>query len=206
MNITHVDDKDIVVPDTLTEILEGIFKRQSELHEKYKGIEYKNGIGLGLVENEDFNIDSPRWQYVIKDYAWRVTEEMTEAMEAQRGGNELHESEELIDALHFYTELLIICGITSPNVLKNTVKVRDYNELNYFYSVYPLGLACNLLKNKPWKNSHLITDHVRFRSHLIEGYEALFVKILKNLGSAAAVFTVYYKKSLVNQFRQESNY
>lgn len=205
MNINSIQDNEITVPKTRDEILKGIFNRQAELHEKYKHIEHENGLGLGLVSG-DFDIDSPNWQYLLKDYAWRVTEEITEALEAREKGDKIHEVEELIDSLHFYTELIILCGYGPEDIPSDDAFVfQDVNDP--FGCIYHLGLACNLLKNKPWKNTHLITDSVRFKQHLVEGYKKLVIHILVNhLDTFHNLYMVYYKKSLVNSFRIESNY
>lgn len=202
MNITHIKDSSIDVPENL---IEGIFARQMELHMKYKEIEHKSGIGLAIVQGRPFSTDDPRWQYVIKDFAWRVTEEMAEAMEAHLLAHHLHETEELIDALHFYTELLIIVGIDSDlieGVLKRT------HTYNFWSPVYMLGIACNFLKQKPWKSTHVVADSKRFRKKLVQGYIALINVILdrETIGDMHNLYMVYYKKSLVNQFRQDSNY
>jgi len=204
MNILDVKDNEVTVPGTTLDVLEGIFNRQSELHKKYGPIEVKNGIGLAIAEGIPFDLDNPKWQYVLKDYAWRVTEELTEAMEAHQEHNIPHTVEELIDALHFYTELLIVCDYTAKDVLS---RYMDTYEHNMLYPVYYLGLACNLLKNKPWKNTHVPTDKVRFKTHMLEGYVCLLHVIMTSfLGTFGEIYMVYFKKSLVNSFRIRSNY
>lgn len=207
MNINHVKEDGIIVPETFGGILHGIFERQDVLHKKYMGIEHKNGLGLAIVENEKFSFDSPRWQYVIKDFAWRVTEELTEALEARNDGNVIHTLEELIDSLHFYTELLIVCGYTAQDVEDSFIDKASDRNYDFMSPVYELGLACNLLKNKPWKNSHLVTDTERFRGFILEGYcQLMRVIIAAGVIDFSNMFMIYFKKSVVNIFRQESNY
>lgn len=196
MNITHINDKDIDIPSS-DKIFEGIFKRQGNLHTKYKPMEEKNDIGLALIKNIPFSLDDPKCQYILKDFAWRITEEITESMEAH---DPLHKIEELIDALHFYTEMLIICGFN-----ENDIKFSK-KDVNIIDPIYFLGLACNLLKNKPWKNTHLITDKKRFKTFLLSGYNRLLNNILKEVKTFENLYCIYYKKSLVNTFRIRSNY
>lgn len=204
MNILDVNDNEIEVPELNIEKLKGIFTRQSELHKKYGPIETRNGIGLAIVEGTPFDLDNPKWQYVIKDYAWRVAEELTEALEAYQERNEPHTVEELIDALHFYTELLLICGYDQHDIWE---RFLEASESNILYPIYHIGLACNLLKNKPWKNTHVPTDKARFKVHLIGGYICLLQLIMTDhLASLDDVYRVYFKKSLVNSFRIRSNY
>ena len=60
-------------------VTKSIFNRQKELMAKYEGIEAKNG----LLETPDVpvDIDSYKGQARLKNFAWRVTEELTEALE-----------------------------------------------------------------------------------------------------------------------------
>lgn len=204
MNITHIKDDAITVPITLEEIQEGIFETQRNLHHKYKPIEYKSGLGLSLVKDKKFNLDDPHWQYIIKDFAWRVTEELTEAVEAKEHENEIHHIEELIDAVHFYTELLIICGYGPEDLNDND---GFFLSVDTMRPTYYLGIACNLLKNKPWKQTHLVTDEKRFKENLILGYNILTWSIVEYaVKDWDNLYMIYHKKSLVNQFRQNTNY
>jgi len=208
MNVNDADVKGLVIPKTPFEQIKGIFARQAELHEKYKGIEEGNGLGLGFVVGRPFSIDDPVWQYIIKDYAWRVTEEITEAIEAA-DHSKVHLVEELIDALHFYTEMLILCDIQPTHFEKYTPRptvdlVKD--PLQMLNTTYHIGIACNLLKNKPWKNTHVLTDWNRFVSSMVLGYVSLLNTIFHHVGSMEALYVFYHKKALVNVFRQNSNY
>lgn len=211
MNITHINDNDIERIENPKDVIKAIFETQRELHEKYKHIEYKSELGLSFIKDLDFNIDNPKCQYIMKDFAWRVTEEIQESREANTLSHQTHVIEELVDALHFYTEMLIICkaeSLQDENFFDNIV-----NEVLFptpyepgIDAVYCLGTACNLLKNKPWKMSHLITDKNRFYMWLYRGYAALIMWILHYVENWGNLYMIYKKKSLVNQFRQETNY
>jgi hypothetical protein len=68
------------------------------------------------------------------------------------------------------------------------------------------GLTCNCLKNKPWKQSHVLTDERYFREKLIEEFRA-FIKLCFIAGlDATALYDMYLRKNQVNKFRQKSNY
>ena len=75
MNITHAKKE-----TTNKESLKAIFERQRELMEKYHDIELKSG----LLQTEDcpVNLDDKRGQARIKDFSWRITEEIGEALDA----------------------------------------------------------------------------------------------------------------------------
>lgn len=163
MNITHAIHEEVT-----GDKLEAIFKRQSELMFKYHDIEKRSG----LLQTEDcpVNLDDKRGQARIKDFAWRVTEEVGEALDAYRSRDGEHFHEELIDGLHFLTELSILAGITPKEIVQNLVDsiptlptdaAKDKDCLDSIYElaqiqiyldgaitafVESIGMMCNCLK------------------------------------------------------------
>ena len=227
---------DTTSPEATKDMLEMIFDRQQELMEKYIEIENRSGIGKGILNGEPFDIDRPRSQAVCKDFAWRITEEITEAMEAFELSKEemgrfhsssndekykssamesiLHTKEECIDALHFLVELYLIVGITpsnllgdSGNKLENAFKASMMKRpADPYQPIHYLGLAMNCLKQKPWKQTHMNTDTRKFKLLLVTVFFE-WVTFAKSLGlTAESTFDLYFRKSEVNKFRQGSNY
>lgn len=216
MNITHAI-KENVKGDKLI----AIFNRQKELMEKYHDIEKRSG----LLQTEEcpINLDDRRGQARIKDFAWRVTEEVGEALESfVYEHNELHFKEELIDGLHFLTELTILSGLRETEIVEGEEGKYLETLVNYWEDdwkigspgidtlvtkfICHLGMMCNCLKNKPWKQSHMRTDKNNFYDLLKKvwkDYVALLV--YANMG-AEDITEIYLKKSQVNKFRQRSNY
>lgn len=88
--------------------LQEIFDRQASLMHKYEEIEEQNG----LLQTPDIPVDlNDRFgQARIRDFAWRMTEELGEALEALHDGRLADHHEELADALHFLAELTILTG------------------------------------------------------------------------------------------------
>lgn len=218
MNITHAISENVS-----GDKLEAIFDRQKELMGKYHEIEKRSG----LLQTEDcpVNLDDKKGQARIKDFAWRLTEEVGEALDALLGDNDMeHFNEELVDGLHFLTELTIMAGVDAKEIVSLVVKaevpVKDSLEticdfVNSKTYVLPcamttlirkLGMMCNTLKNKPWKQSHMRTDKEVFREKLGEVWEAYIHILVNSLGTAEDIADVYLKKSQVNKFRQRSNY
>jgi len=216
--------------------LELIFERQRELTEKYGPIEMSNGVGRGLIFGTSFHIDDLRWQYLMKDYAWRITEEIAEATDAMDHPDHLWE--EAIDALHFLVELLITANVSIADVLANSDasayltdrtdgvadsldrmfgwagyrpgprprRMRFVVKINAYRVVEHLGLAMNCLKNKPWKQTQMETDATRFKLHLSLAFQS-WVKFAILIGmDAGSVYDVYFRKFEVNKFRQRSGY
>ena len=217
MNINHA-----TVEEFTGDKLQAVFTRQKSLMDKYHDIELKSG----LMQTEDcpVNLDDKRGQARIKDFSWRVTEELGEALDAKATKD--HYQEELIDGLHFLTELTILAGKDYPNLLPEgtTLYSKDRLEdlvenakecisqngdnLNYWVSKFieNLGMMCNCLKNKPWKQSMMKTDRNAFYGRLAEVW-VLYITLLVVSGmDADSIVTTYLKKSQVNQFRQRSNY
>lgn len=224
MNINHAVEEKIE-----GDMLKAIFDRQKSLMSKYHDIELKSG----LLQTEDcpVNLDDKRGQARIKDFSWRVTEELGEALDA-RNNNE-HYQEELIDGLHFLTELTILAGKDYDTILSTDTPLYDdedhlrdlvensknliqhssrvygsYTILNNWVSnfIEQLAMMCNCLKNKPWKQSMMKTDREAFYNRLTSVW-CCYITILVVSGMEAEdIANVYLKKSQVNQFRQRSNY
>ena len=204
MNINDVEDlKELKEP-----AISFLLKRQAELAEKYKEIEGR--------PNSPMDIHTKETQIWVKDFFWRVTEELMEAREAWRRGEIVHYSEELSDALHFYLEVFFILDI-DPNVSDDDILnyIRDYfdiidDELDKLIMniIYRLGLAGNHLRNKKWKQTQVFVDKQLFQAELIRGFWNLLTLIgtTVKLKDIMGFVNLYYRKFTVNQFRQRSKY
>ena len=217
MNINHA-----TVEEFTGDKLQAIFTRQKSLMDKYHDIELRSG----LMQTEDcpVNLDDKRGQARIKDFSWRVTEELGEALDAKATKD--HYQEELIDGLHFLTELTILAGKDYHNLLPEGTALysedrledlvenakecisQNGDNLNYWVSKFieNLGMMCNCLKNKPWKQSMMKTDRNVFYGRLAEVW-VLYITLLVVSGmDADSIVTTYLKKSQVNKFRIRSAY
>jgi NTP pyrophosphatase (non-canonical NTP hydrolase) len=66
--------------------------------------------------------------------------------------------------------------------------------------------ATSCLKNKPWKSTHMVTDVAHFEEEMADALH-FFVEMCIHAGiDADRLFKLYFRKSLVNGFRQRSNY
>jgi len=227
VNIHDVEKSDLPEGDKL----EAMFDRQRELMEKYHEIEKSNG----LLQTEDIpvNINDAFGQARLKDFAWRITEELGEAMEAMDKHSEIpeHAKEEIADALHFLIEFTILTGETSRFISFCTPRPETedtVDNLDYLFSisaikhedcfgVYSIGewvalvvrylsQACNCLKNKPWKQSHMLTDAQVFYQNLLKTWVSFIALCLALEMGSEKLFALYFGKSDVNKFRQRSNY
>ena len=217
MNINHA-----TVEEFTGDKLQAIFTRQKSLMDKYHDIELKSG----LMQTGDcpVNLDDKRGQARIKDFSWRVTEELGEALDAKATKD--HYQEELIDGLHFLTELTILAGKDYHNLLPGGTALyskdrledlvenakecisQNGDNLNYWVSKFieNLGMMCNCLKNKPWKQSMMKTDQEAFYNRLTNVWVCYITILVVSGMNAQDIANIYLKKSQVNQFRQRSNY
>lgn len=217
MNINHAVEEKVE-----GDLLQAIFNRQKSLMRKYHDIELRSG----LLQTEDcpVNLDDKRGQARIKDFSWRVTEELGEALDAK--ANSDHYQEELIDGLHFLTELTVLAGKDYDTILPESIhtyhedhlmdlveeaknQMNEYGgNLTYWVTKFieQLAMMCNCLKNKPWKQSMMKTDQEAFY-HRLTNVWVYYITILVVSGmNAQDIANIYLKKSQVNQFRQRSNY
>ncbi|MEK6883769.1 MAG: dUTP diphosphatase, partial [Nanoarchaeota archaeon] len=185
-------------------IIKQIFDKQKELLEKYREIE-KMPVNI--------EINNPHHQKLLKEFTFRGIEELAEAYEAFLEKDEEHLIEEISDAIHFFTEVLIMADISESelNIIDNFRGLSEKNKLSLwkkefiikeFWNItYNFSIACNRLKCKPWKRTQVLTDVNSYKKILIHSYNE-FVKLLNYLGfSGEEILNIYINKHLVNKFR-----
>lgn len=213
MNIT-----DVKIPEKSTMVgnsLKVIFKEQERLLEKYRVIEKMP---------KKFSFQSYETQEIIKQMVQRVHEESMEAYETVEDGkifsSTTHFEEEFVgDVMHFFVEMLIVSGIGYKSLPKiesfsraapfshgSGRKLKLFIKDRIFMLLYHLGLACNTLKSKKWKQSQVISDEKKFGSYVLDAY-VVYIQTLVDLGySPSGILEIYLKKKEVNKFRLRSKY
>jgi len=167
VNINEINDDVVPTPDKGEDALHIIFNRQRELMEKYHDIEERNGFP---IPHAPVDLHDAHAQHKLKDYAWRFTEELTEATEARaiHPDTPEHFEEELADAYHFLVELMTLSGTEhripgEPGECRLDWMFDQCNGWPYnssldsmaYKAIECLGRAMNCLKNKPWKTTHM---------------------------------------------------
>ncbi len=71
---------------------------------------------------------------------------------------------------------------------------------------YHLQIARNTLKNKPWKQTEMMTDKNQYEESMREATMALFKFFFFTGFTKESLYVIYYKKNKVNQFRIKSKY
>lgn len=93
------------------------------------------------------------------------------------------------------------------------IAARNYHHIFYndikkvmWDVTYHLNIARNFLKNKPWKQSQMMTDEIKFQAEIVEGFISL-AGLYNMLGlNSSDLFHIYFKKNQANAFRIRSNY
>ncbi len=89
---------------------------------------------------------------------------------------------------------------------KISTTIADEHKKQLWDITYHFNLARNMLKNKAWKQTQVMTDQKRFQYQLMEGFLHFF-RYLDFIGmDSDSIFTIYFKKNLINQFRIKSKY
>lgn len=282
--------------------LEKIYDLQMELINEYTKIE--------RIPSPPINANTKSSQVLFKDFIGRVVEELSEGYESLELVNELAQKnnlwqgaqyslpdlsqamnhlqnagEEMADALHFMTELLIYASIMPEDIssyLDNLVQITDdlpisdlrdnviakamiwggrvipeythgsthkldlvelygkliqeadsdnlnvsplsdevlyscgrrYNQFDT-QSLYKkmlwdvthhLNIARNFLKNKPWKQSQMMTNEEAFQESLVKGFIAMMGLFYAMGLDYKSIYITYFRKNLTNQFRIRSKY
>jgi len=223
VNIDDVIQK-IEIPEG--PVIVTIFNRHKKLMRKYDVIERKNGY---CIPNPPYSLDNTKVQQRIKDMFWRVTEELSEAVEAiptefqlsewaqfwDNQSNVRHFFEELADALHFLVEASILANLNPKEIKLDSLSYSD-RPLSEFdldgaidkvaTVIFKMGFAANTFKNKPWKLTQMPTDINKFKKQLVGVWDS-FTELWWYLNcTQKQVYVFYAKKNLVNQWRQETNY
>lgn len=109
-----------------------------------------------------------------------------------------------------YNQILIEKGITplSEDELGELTNERVHRAAREFasYAVEEMYEAINHLKGKPWKRSFSAPDREAFMEEIADMWHFL-IEFHIILGiSPTDVFNAYFKKTLVNQRRQQNGY
>jgi len=216
--------------------LEAIFKKQKELIERYHPIEVKSGLRLtgdcpvNLNDAKGQMVLKDYAQRFLEEIG-----EALEAYNLHRD-NPVHMLEEISDALHFLTELTIHAGYgpdffltqdkykleklfydaeeligSDENLPMNyrlTFRHRTYGNLLIASGITleAMGKTCNCLRQKPWKQSQVLTDISKFQKCLYDTW-LRFIGLCITAGiTEDMLFKLYLDKNSVNQFRIRSNY
>lgn len=273
--------------------LEKIYELQMDLINEYTKIE-------GNVA-PPININTKKSQVLLKDFTGRVIEELAEGyesllqiqelmenndnfMSAKYDEKDLHQvfnhlqnaGEEMADAMHFFTELLIYINVMPEDIddylsrffskdryqpeefednviakamimggayIEENYNLPDsmhniyllelaenhgignnlqsklltcgniYNPDRYFQYrgmlwdvTYHLNIARNFLKNKPWKQSQMMTNEEGYQEEVVKAFISMMGAFYTMGIDDESLYYLYFKKNCINCFRIKSKY
>lgn len=85
-------------------------------------------------------------------------------------------------------------------------EIRDEFRKLLWDITYHLQLVRNTLKNKPWKQTHMMTDENQYEVHMANVFQSMFKFFYFAGFSKESLYEIYYKKNRVNEFRIKSKY
>lgn len=200
MNVN--DARNYAIPEDAKVVAERIFARQVELEQAYN-----------LIEKRPILVDPPNTregQVLLKDFFWRVTEELGETLDAKETGESREKVwEELADGLHFVVGLVIHsqCYFIWEEVIQLPRPVlSDSYHYAVTWFVRSAGMLGNTLKLKPWKQTDIATDYKAFEGCL-RTFILSYLRVCWSLGMTLPdLYDFYMRKSEVNLFRIRSRY
>ncbi|MBW2982613.1 dUTP diphosphatase [Candidatus Woesearchaeota archaeon] len=198
------DFKSFPWPGDVNIAMDIMFAQQRELLLEYLKVEN--------ISVDSFDINTLEDQQILKDFLEiRVVEELTEAYEAYKNIEAQHYKEEIVDAFNFLMEAYIIYGWDYTELSKISIDdpcwVDDEDTIkSSMWSVtYSIGMTCNKLKNRLWKQSQYLVDLLEFEKRFRKVWSEFFDLVQINM-SIEELYKEWSKKFQVNKFRLESKY
>lgn len=93
-----------------------------------------------------------------------------------------------------------------PGGIEYNENILSDNRKSLWDITYALNIARNCLKNKPWKQSGVMTNEVQFQSLLVEAFVYMMGYYARIGIDSQEIYYLYFKKNCINQFRIKSNY
>ena len=117
------------------DMLVQIFNQQRSHMEVYAEIEDENG----LLQTPDIPVDiqSRFGQARLKDFAWRITEELGEVLESieENSHQPVFYETEIADVLHFLTEFTILAGMGPKDLISKDANLDSNDYLIILYDL-----------------------------------------------------------------------
>lgn len=94
----------------------------------------------------------------------------------------------------------VTCGLAVGSQYEQAF-ARDLWEITYY-----LNIARNQLKNKPWKQSQVMTAEGAYREYLLRAFVTFWGMLYAMGCNEEQIWFLYFKKNQINHFRIKSKY
>lgn len=108
--------------------------------------------------------------------------------------------------LEYYNKDVAHVNSYIPGFRNMNPELHDNEDHMLWKVAYHLNISRNFLKNKTWKQTQELTDGVRYQAEVVKAFIA-YCGYLMVMGFTDYTFYVlFFKKHMVNRFRQKSGY
>ena len=108
--------------------------------------------------------------------------------------------------LEYYNKDVAHVNSYIPGFRNMNSELHDNEDHMLWKVAYHLNISRNFLKNKTWKQTQELTDGVRYQAEVVKAFIA-YCGYLMVMGFTDYTFYVlFFKKHMVNRFRQKSGY
>lgn len=172
-----------------------------------------------------FELNGRHDQEYFRLLAWRVNEELIEAVEVYYEciDTESYEGkfrEEMVDSLHFLIELCLATGVSEGELVSGFEghATEDYDYLGraflhmgkcseetipqrVAFVGYKLGLAMHCLRQRPWRTDDRPTNRSLFVARMYGTWSTYIAACIRSHISAEALYEAFFAKSKINDQR-----
>lgn len=197
--------------------LDYIFACQAEMIPHHVEKERKNNARWSCSTPVDLSTRAGQMQ--IKDFFWRVTEEVTETIDKFRHSASAEDiMEELVDVLHFLVEVAIHVGVTPYDL----APVNNDQKLQYLFDrrrvamdsvdhsgyelIHELGQCAAMMKARPWRDKFPPVHKDDLIPHIRSAFMyllSMFGLLVTNIEEIVEAFTHKYN---INKRRLAEGY
>lgn len=192
-----------------------VFNRQRVLMDNFHKVEMTNRAELRNSPTlEKHQLETVFGQLRVKEYAWRITEEIGEAL-AEKDLDKYYE--EIADAFHFLIEMYLLVGIrpqdfdrtptadglSTAYFLVEQIEEESRDNLTssweyWMFFIKDLAQTMNLLKNRPWRVRFTNLDYVVFEEKMLATFYSFTRACMMTGVNRDILFENYMKKNKTN--------
>lgn len=113
-------------------------------------------------------------------------------------------NEELVEE-HTHLDYQSLKGVI-PGFTHLSEPLIEEHVIYLWKVIYHLNIARNLLKNRPWKQTQVITKEIDFQEALVKAFIYYLGYLGINYFDSVGLYTLFFKKQKLNLWRQQTNY
>ena len=108
--------------------------------------------------------------------------------------------------LEYYNKDVAHVNSYIPGFRNMNPELHDNEDHMLWKVAYHLNISRNFLKNKTWKQTQELTDGIRYQEEVVKAFIAYCGYLMAMGFTDENFFVLFFKKHMVNKFRQKSGY